>query len=270
MSTVENQTIQTYSSALGSLVKTLFNQWKYPVIVICGNPNTGKTDGALLLVEIAQKEGALDYFASNIQTYDKGQRITSLEELDYWFKNQAGRKCYILDEAGVHDDSRSPLSTINRKIRHEVFLIRKFRGHMIFVLQDIADLDTWKNSELTGAIIKKKVVDGKFCALVKSRFTEDLYSFYDLPKTTIPYDTLDIAPFSLEREIDEKDMQFKGLPNQAAFMYAKTGNLSIIAKELGKQVNKDLKPMNVKRLLQAYLREQLHIEVKRGRPRKLV
>jgi len=270
VSTVENQTIQTYNPELGSLVKGLFQQWKCPVIVIYGNPETGKTDTALLLVEIAQKEGVLDYFASNIQTYGKGQRITSLEELDYWFKNQAGTKCYILDEAGIHDDSRSPLSTINRNIRHEVFLIRKFRGHIIFVLQDIADLDTWKNSELTGAIIKKKIMDGQFCAVIKTRFLEDLYRFRDLPKTTIPYDTLDIAPFSLEREIDEKDIQFKGLPNQAAFMYAKTGNLSIIAKELGKQVNKDLKPMNVKRLLQAYLREQLHIEVKRGRPRKLV
>lgn len=271
---MESQAIQTqrqtYSRALGSLVRRLFGQWKYPVIVICGNPETGKTDAALLLAEIAKKEGVLHHFASNIQTYGQGERITSLEEADYWFKNQTGTKCYILDEAGVHDDSRNPLSLLNRNIRHEVFLVRKFKGHIIFILQDIADLDTWKSSDLTGAIIKKKVSDGHFSALIKTKLVEDLLSFDEWPKTSIPYDTLDIAPFTLERQISEEDVQLKGLPCQTAFLYAKTGNLSVIAKELGRQLGKDLKPMQAKRLLQAYLREQLHIEVKRGRPRKLV
>jgi len=260
---------KSYSPGLGSFVRRLFSQWKYPVIVICGNPETGKTDTALLLVEIAKNEGILDYFASNIQTYGQGERITSLEETDYWFKNQPGRKCFILDEAGVHDDTRSPLSLLNRNIRHEVFIVRKFKGHFVFVLQEIADLDTWKHSELTGAIIKKKTFQGEFSAVIKSKLYEDLLIVRDIPRTNIHFDTLDIAPFSLEAEISDEEVHLKGLPAQTAFMYAKNSNFSLIARELAKQTKKDWKPMQIKRLLQAYLREQLRIEVKRGRPKKI-
>jgi len=246
----------------------MFKQWKYPVTVIYGNPDTGKTDTALLIVEIARKEGVLDYFASNINTYGDGERITSLREVDYWFKHQTGKKTFILDEAGVHDDTRSPLSRLNREIRHEVFVIRKFKGHIIFVLQEIADLDTWKKSELTGFMIKKVTTQKTFHAIIKSKLFSDLIICEDIPQTNIPFDTLDIAPFTLEREFDEGEITLKGLPYQVAYLYAKHGNMSVIARELKIVTGKEWKFQQVKRLLQKYLREQLRIEVKRGRPRK--
>jgi len=267
---VENVSLQNpqYSDDLASIIKRFFGQWKYPVMVIYGNPETGKTDSALLFVEIAKNEGAIDYFASNIQTYGIGERITSLEEVDFWFKNQTGKKCFILDEAGVHDDTRSPLSRLNRAIRHEIFVVRKFKGHVIFVLQEIKDIDTWKNSELTGMIVKKKVFDDEFIAVLKSKFFGDLITVRDFPKTNIGFNTYDIAPFTLEREIDEGEVKLKGLPYQVAYLYAKCGNMSVIARELEQTTQKKWKFQQVKRLLQKYLREQLRIEVKRGRPRK--
>ncbi|MEM2146270.1 MAG: hypothetical protein QW279_12980, partial [Candidatus Jordarchaeaceae archaeon] len=246
-----------YSRELAELVCTFFKQWKYPVCVIYGNPDTGKTDTALLFAEIAKNENVLDYFASNINTYGSGERITSLDRLDYWFKNQVGRKLFILDEAGVHDDSRNPLSQMNKRIRHEIFIIRKFKGHVIFILQELEDLDKWKNSELTGMMIKKQVFDGEYVAKIKCKWMEELTVVRDFPKTNIRYDTLDISPFTLEEELSESDLQLKGIPNQVAYLYCKTGNFAVIAKTLKDQTGKDWKREEVKRALQQYLRQTL-------------
>lgn len=256
-----------YSHELAAIVKRFFSQWKNPVMVIYGNPDTGKTDTALLFMEIAKNEGVLDHFATNIQN-EMGEQITSLEDVDYWFKHQTGMKCYILDEAGMHCDSRSALKKLNREIRHEVFLIRKFKGHMVFVLQDISDLDTWKDSPLTGMKVKKKKYGTFFQAVIKTKWERDLIIADDFPRTTIEFNTYDIAPFTLEKTIEMDDVKLKGLPYKVAFLYAKIGNMSAIARELTKEEGKKYHFQQVKRLLMKYLREQLRIKVKRGRPRK--
>lgn len=252
-------TIQTrqYSKSLAVLICRFLQQWKYPVCVIYGNPDTGKTDTALLFAEIGIDEKTLDYFASNINTYGHGERLTSLQDVDYWFKHQVGRKLFIMDEAGIHDDSRSPLSMMNRKLRHEVFIIRKFRGHVIFVLQELEDLDKWKNSELTGMVVKKQVFEGEYIAKIKCKWLEELVAVRDFPRTTIPFDTLDVSPFTLERQLDEGELELKGIPNQVAYLYATTGNFSVICKTLKEQTGQDWKPMQVKRALQQYIRQTL-------------
>ena len=266
----KNQTLSIkYSQTLANeIVKPFFRQWKYPICVIYGNPDTGKTDSALALTEIGLIEGCLDYFASNINTYGKGERITNLEDLDFWFKQQIGRKCYILDEAGQILFSRDALSQLNRMLIKKMMLLRKFHTHIIFVLPEIEHLDVFKDSELTGMIVKKRVREKEFIGIVKTKWHEDLLIVRDFPKTTLPYDTLDISPFTLERQITDEEIALKGLPMQVAYLYAKHGNMAIITRELKQSTGKDWKFQQIKRLLQKYLREQLRIEVKRGRPKK--
>ena len=262
------QVEKEYSQELADLVRRFFNQWKYPVIVIYGNPETGKTDTALLFFEIATDLGVLDFFGSNIETYDRGKKITSLEEVDYWFKHQSGRKSFGLDEAGVHDDSRNPLSRMNKEIRHEVFVVRKFKGHMIFILQEIEDLDKWKHSELTGMFIKKKTYGEEFIAQIKTRWDSDIIIIRDMPKTTISFNTYDVAPFTLEKQIDEGKVKLEGLPFRVAQLYGVSGNLSYVAKEIEQDTGKLFKHMQLKRMLMQFCREQLRIpEKKRGRPK---
>jgi len=259
---------KAYSPELAEIINGFFRQWKYPVMVIYGNPDTGKTDSGLLFAEIGKDSGLIDYLASNINTYGYGALITNLEDLDYWFKNQTGKKCFILDEAGIHDDSRSPLSLMQRKIRHEVFIARKYLAKWIFILQELEDIDKWKHSELTGMIVKKKKVGNEFNALVKAKWMDDLILIRDIPKTSIPFNTLDIAPFYLERQIDDAEVDLRGLPFQVAYLYAKHGNLARVIEDLKQKTGIEYKHMQVKRLLIKYLREQLRIEVKRGRPPK--
>jgi hypothetical protein len=150
----------------------------------------------------------------------------------------------------------------------KMMLLRKFHTHIIFVLPEIEHLDVFKDSELTGMIVKKRVREKEFIGIVKTKWHEDLLIVRDFPKTTLPYDTLDISPFTLERQITDEEIALKGLPMQVAYLYAKYGNMAIITRELKQSTGKDWKFQQIKRLLQKYLREQLRIEVKRGRPKK--
>ena len=252
-------TIPSYSKGLAHLVCKFFDQAKYPVCVIYGNPDTGKTDAAVLLAEIGLTEKSLDYFSSNINTYGHGEKITSLEDVNYWFAHQVGNKLFILDEAGIHDDTRSPLSIMTRKIRHNIFIARKFKGHWAFILQDIKDLDTWKDSPLTGMIIKKQCFGSEFVAKIKCKWNEDLITVRDFPRATLPFDTLDVAPFTMDRQLDDEELELKGTPNQVAYLYAKTGNFSVICKSLKEKDGKEWKPMQVKRALQQYIRQTLRV-----------
>jgi hypothetical protein len=148
---------------------------------------------------------------------------------------------------------------MTRKIRHNIFIARKFKGHWIFILQDIKDLDTWKDSPLTGMIVKKQCFGSEFVAKIKCKWCEDLITVRDFPKASLPFDTLDIAPFTLDRELNAEDLQLKGIPSQVAYLYAKTGNFSVICKSLKEQDGKDWKPMQVKRALQQYVRQTLRV-----------
>jgi hypothetical protein len=254
----------TYSKGLASIITRFLSQYKYPVCVIYGNPDTGKSDTACLIAEIGLNEGFLDYFASNMSTYGRGEKITSLEDVNYWFQHQNGKKLFILDEAGIHDDTRSPLSGLTRKIRHSVFLVRKFSGHWVFILQDVKDLDTWKDSPLTGMIIKKKRFGDDFAAVIQTKLYNDQITVNDFPKATLQFDTLDVAPFTLDREISDADVALKGIPSQVAYLYGTTGNFSVICKTLKEQTGKDWKPMQVKRALQQYVKQTLRMHQEGG------
>lgn len=250
------------------VIGKFFSQWTMPIGVIYGNPDTGKTDTSLLFAEIGLREGYIDYFASNINTQGFGGRITNLEDLRKWFQLQTGKKLFILDEAGVSLFSRDALSRLNRALIKECMLLRKHFVHMIFILQDIAHLDEFKDSELTGLFVKKKRLGNEFIAVIKLRGFPLNIKVRNMPKTSIPFNTLDISPFTLEKELEEGEVEIKGLPYKVAYLYAKYGNFSVIARELKREDGKDWKMQQVKRLLQKYLRESLGIIVKRGRPKK--
>jgi hypothetical protein len=253
---------------MNELIRSLFQQKKYPVTIIVGNTFTGKTDFALLLFEMGKRDGALDYLGANFDTFGHGNHIPNMMKLKHWLRTQNGRKLFILDEAGIHDDTRAAMKRLTNEIRHLVFIIRKFECRIIFVLQELEDIDKWKSSALTGAIITKDSVGGKFSAEIESVFLGEKIILDNIPRTTIPFKTDDIAEFTLGEEWDwETDqMQVEGLPAKAAFMYAKVGNTSTIARKFAKELGKPCQPMQVKRLIQAYLREQFNIKLRHRPP----
>ena len=246
-----------YSPGLADLFNHFFRQYKYPVAVIYGNPDTGKSDTACLMADIGLKEKTLEYFASNMSTYGKGEKISSLEDTNYWFTHQSGTKLFILDEAAINDDTRSPLAGLPRKIRHSVFVVRKFKGHWAFILQDIKDLDTWKNSPLTGMIIKKECYSGEFVAKIKCKWEEDLITVRDFPRSQMAFDTYDVAEFTLDRQLIYGDVKLQGLPAQVASYYSTNGNFAVIQKILFDQTGQKFTREQVKRELMKFIKQAL-------------
>lgn len=246
-----------YCEELADVMCAFLNQRKYPVCIIYGNPDTGKTDTACLIAEIGLDTKTVDYFASNINTKGMGEKITSLEEVKYWHRHQTGKKLYILDEAGVNDDCRSPLSKLNREIRHEIFIARKFFVHWVFVLQELKDIDNWKNSELTGMKILKNSNGTDFKGDIKLKWYENKIPYQPFPRTRVPFDTLDIGLFTLEHQLNDDDVTLRGLPAQVAQLYASGGNFAVICRTLKEKTNIDYKVQQVKRLLQQYLKQSL-------------
>jgi hypothetical protein len=226
-----------YSQDLADIFRRFFNQYKYPVGVIYGNPDTGKSDTAVLAAEIGLREGYLDYFASNMKTQD-GTKITSLEEVKHWHRNQPGRKLYILDESAINVDARNPFSKQNRGVRHEIFIARKFKVHWFFILQEIKDVDTWKNSELTGMIIKKGTYGGEtgqnYKAMFRLKWEEDLVPFYDFPRTSLYFDTMDIAEFTLNKQLNDITVSIQGEPAQVARFFKQHHSSDKAAIEMSK------------------------------------
>lgn len=245
-----------YSPELADIFKTFFNQYKYPVGVIYGNPDTGKSDTAILTAEIGLDLGAVEYFASNMLT-KAGSKLTSLEEVKYWHRNQSGKKLYLLDESAINDDARNPFSKLNRGIRHEIFIARKFKVHWFFILQDIKDIDTWKNSPLTGMIIKKGsyYTDSgmKYKASIQVKWRENLIPIFDFPRTSLYFDTLDVATFTLDKDRSDIMVKLQGEPAQVARLLKAVKNSDKVAVEMSQLTGRQWTRKEVMRNLYKFL-----------------
>jgi len=172
-----------------------------PIIFVSGRMGTGKTDFALLLTQLALAIHSIDKIGSNIKVdHPAFTRIESASKLEQWVRSDRSSKLFILDEAGVHIDSRNPLGAINKKIRHLAFLLRKHRAKMIVISQRNIDVESTIR-DLTIANFQKQ---SKKVCIVRSQLLDDNIALIDIPRTSLPFSTYDIAEFSLEsNEIGE-------------------------------------------------------------------
>ena len=181
-----------------------YNEFKYileelfkqpaPIVVIEGRMGSGKTDFALFLAECLLNWGIIDEVATNIKVYDERfKRISSLSELEAWLRSNKKRKLFILDEAALYIDARNPLSAMNRKFRHFVFTLRKYNAKLIAIAQRAIDMESAVR-ELRLATFTKL---SKKYAILTSDLLADPIELYDIPRTSIKFDTFDIAEFNL-------------------------------------------------------------------------
>ena len=175
------------------LMEELF-RYPAPIIIIEGRMGTGKTDFALFLAENLLYWNIIDEVATNIRVqHEKFRHISSLAELEAWLKSSKSRKLFILDEAALYVDARNPLSAMNRKFRHFVFLLRKFNAKLIAIAQRSIDMESAVR-ELCLATITKL---SKKYAVITSDLLSEPVELFNIPKTTVKFDTYDIAEFRL-------------------------------------------------------------------------
>lgn len=179
-----------------------------PIIIVCGSTRPyktsrtldkvgvlgkGKTDFSLYLAEKCLENGLVDYVASNIRVnHPAFDYLTDSEQLREWLEKTKGRKLFILDEAGIHLVSRRPLKAINVEMIKLATLLRKFRCKWILVAPRYEEIDRGLRFEFCVGIFEKL---SKKEAMVYSPLITEPVKIIDIPKTSIPFDTRDIAPF---------------------------------------------------------------------------
>jgi len=179
------------------------------LVVVEGRMGTGKTDFALLLAEKALEIGVVDAVATNIAT-DRFKRICCYVELVDWLEECRAlgyKPCYVLDEADSVIDARNPLSKINKKFRELVWRLRKYRGKMIIVTHRWEDLEA-AIRPFTTAIFRKVALRRAVVELAFEYAGRTVIEIDRIPKTSVRYDTYDVAPFEYGNgdDLDLRDL----------------------------------------------------------------
>lgn len=156
---------------------------------------TGKTDFFLLLSEILLDLGLVDEVACNNNTEGYFKYIHDLDSLKYWLHSGKKTKLYGLDEANVHLPSRRAMSNKSVDLIQIFPEISKARARLIVIGQKLGSLD----SELRGTDWIKGVFQkiNLKTVYITSRSLKRPYTIYDVPKTNVPFDPFEQAPFTL-------------------------------------------------------------------------
>lgn len=171
-------------------------------VFIKGGKEQGKTNLAMLLIEIAHSFEVRKHFATNIKTNSYFiEQITNKPDLDDWLKQKRGLKTYAMDELGKNLRKFGFASKKNQDILEVVQLIRhydcgfigmapagKFVDSGFLIADDILDAEIKKISKKT--------------AKVKDYLHGETYFWCDIPQTSIIHNGKDIANFNMDRPLD--------------------------------------------------------------------
>jgi len=195
---------QNLNPKLSNLIKHIFNRQLSTFLVILGRRGSGKTDFGFLICEILWSTNLIKHFASNTKVYQSPfpiARITNLPDLQSWANSLRGRKLFLFDEAGKTFRRRTPMSSTNIKLLDNLQILRKFKLSIILITPHEKFVDS--------AVLGSDVLDGVF---IKPSFKnpkigiyEDQLEFFNfqlsnIPRTSIKYDTWDVAPFSAHKQ----------------------------------------------------------------------
>jgi hypothetical protein len=172
---------------------------------IHGRKDKGKTDISLLLAEICYKKNFRRKIASNIWTesYMVQSQITNVPDLEDWLKGP-DRKLFILDEAGKHLGKMNFMTKKSKAIMDAVQLIRHFDCGLIAITPAKKFIDSgYLDPDNIDFIIKKITRSWAKVWLYNSQHNIDLYN---IPKTSINFNSKDIATLTYERTKVESNL----------------------------------------------------------------
>ncbi len=231
------------------LIKKLFSRQISNFYIVFGRRGSGKTDFMLLLFEVLHDLEIIKHFATNTKIYTSQfhiERITNLEDLRFWSKENKGRKLFGLDEVGKTIGRRTPMKTLNVDMINELQVVRKHKLSLIATTIDEINTDR--------AILSPSVLDGVF---IKPFFKNPKIAYFDdrlenrsatlkaLPRTAIAFDTWDSAPF--KRYGEKRAPKFKTKELELMWNYAHGASYKDLA----------LHPQQLARLLRKFVKENM-------------
>lgn len=154
----------------------------------------GKTDLGLFIAENLLNYGFVSEVATNINTEGYFPQISDLITLKQWLHKDGKRKLYILDEINIHAPRRRAMSNKNVGILSIFPEISKARARLICIGQDLfeADKQFIKQTWCHGIFLKKSLKSVQ----VISHMIPNNIVFKNLPRTSIPFDPYESAPFT--------------------------------------------------------------------------
>lgn len=235
------------------LIRKLFNRGTSAFLIIFGRRETGKTDMSLLIAEILYALGIIQEFATNIKIYESPfpvKHITNLDDLRLWSRDNQGRKLFLFDEYGKAFRRRSPMSSLNVQLIDDLQILRKFKLSTIAMTVDEKYIDNSSLGEdvLDGVFIKFNYKNPKV-AFYKDLLEDFSKRIIGIPRTSVKFDTYDVAPFREHGERTKPAFKEKDLALLWDLTHGKT------SKELG------LHGQQVCRLWRKYVKEMLERDI---------
>ena len=172
-------------------------------VLVTGNLRTGKTDFALLLGEKALEMRWAERIVTNIEVSlgdsnpyrFRVKRVHSSRDIQREL-GRRGRKVLIIDEAGIHISARRSVSKKNMFFVYLTRLSRKHKAKMIYITQKDEDLDKAVRDLCTVHIHKHSLKTAEIT--LKTPTGDETIWLENIPRTTIPFDTLSTAPLEIE------------------------------------------------------------------------
>jgi len=221
--------------------------------MILGRRDTGKTDFSLLIMETLQKFNVISCSATNIKIYESPfsiEHITNLEDLEFWCRNNTGRKLFILDEAGKSLRRRTPMSGLNIKLLDNLQILRKYKLSLIMIAPHEKYVDSATlGSDVLDAIILKPYFKNRKIALYQNVLENEETWITEIPPTQLKFNTWDVAPFKKTADQQKPQFEDQDLNLLWEWCHGKTH------KDLG------LHPMQLNRLARKFVKASLQNRV---------
>jgi len=224
------------------------------VVLIEGEGKIGKTDCGLwiseklLKISIRQNEtlvSSSEDIASNIDTKGQYKQISDSFSLKQWMYSNNHRKAYLMDEANEYLTNLRVMSALNVGFTRLLPQVTKAHCRMIIIGHDFQGIDKniLRHAWCKGMIRKT----GLKTAEVISNLLPRIYSFKNIPRTTVRFDPYAIAPFT---EKPEGKLFFKDSDKQLLWTWSSGSTIE----KLG------IKAMTLNRLVRKYVRGTLENE----------
>lgn len=233
-------------------IRHLFERGTAALLIIFGRRETGKTDLALLIMEIVHELGLSQFFAANVPIENPPFEIkylNNLEDLRFWCKDTHGRHFFLLDEIGKAMKRRSPMSSLNLQLIDDLQTLRKDKLNIIAttVNEKYVDQTALGDDVLDGVFRKENPFNQKVADY--QDYLEDYFKSYsDLPRTSLKFNTWDRGRFTehpIGRKLCFKD---KDLQLLSEWSNGKT------IKDLG------IHPQEINRIARKFIKEMLEKE----------
>lgn len=178
------------------------------VAFIEGKKDRGKTNFAMLLIQICHSLNLRQHFATNITTHcHYVNQIDNYPDLESWLETVEGKKLYVLDEAGKHIKKMRFMTEKNTKIMDLIQLIRHYDAGFIGVAPSSKFVDSlFLNTDILDLRIRK--VSRQVAKIFDYNISES-YKIFDIPRSSIWHKSKDIAPFRMDKPKEKQILEAK-------------------------------------------------------------